>query len=1238
MENQRGIYLEWKKNPDTTQYNIPIIYSFDNIDVERLTAALEQTINAHPYVKSRILEIDGEVVLQRNDEAAVEIRVSQLHEEPDNSYFQKNLRPFHLLDNTLYRIEVLKTPQKTYLFLDVHHIIFDGLSRDVFMNDLKRAYDGETLEVESYQAFDFALHEQDELKDTEKTKEAEAWYDELLTDANAISLPIYSTPDEVDYAEVEVSISGDKIEDFCAQNDVTVNSYMHAAFAVFVKRLIKEDNPLYLTISNGRDISANLQQCVGMFVKTLPIVVTSELVQGQPTANFVKEIHKQLQKSYSMDYYPYTKIVERHHINAELMFLFQGGIDDNTLWEGMKQVHLSLDTPKFPLSIVVTPINSGYHISFEYDGKRYNHQGMLQMAKAFKNVCLGMAASDNVDDIELVSQEEKSRLLELSRGEILEYDISETIIDLFEKQVTKTPDAIAVVDCEGHITYKELDDQSNIIAKILIEKGITKNDFVGIMLPRRKEFLVAALGIFKAGGAYIPLDHEYPDARLLFMMNDSQAKLLLSIHSLVEKKNLNIKNTGLLFIDDIDMNSVSASVNHSEANSLAYMIYTSGTTGQPKGVMMQHKGLCALMKWLVPLEELKAGEKCAEHASFSFDASLFDLFPPLTCGAEVHILSSELRLDMEGMCTYFKQNNIIGMTMSTQIGMEMINNHKLPLRYMVMGGEKMNQLRKTSVKLINGYGPTEFTVCSSYHIINQEREYKTIPIGRPVPNSLSVIVDNMGHLVPEGLPGELCLVGRQMAQGYWNRLELTEEHFTDCPFIAGEKMYHTGDIVYWNNEGELEYLGRIDSQFKIRGYRVELGEIENKIAEFSGVTSAAVVVHQKHNTQYIIGYFTSKMPIDPHVIQEYLRQQLPDYMIPQFVIQLAAMPMTPNGKINHKKLIDSYKVSQLLHQGAIAPVTKNEKTLYDLAKQVLKVDDMGVTDDLTLLGLTSLSAIKLADLAHQKGIFIKVNDVLRNKTIRNILTSEQSIGKWENDYDVHKPVIVLIQGFTSYERLKSFISILTKHYSVYIFEPISDHFEVLFNEEELSSHDVVEFYLDYLGTNLPPHADVEMFIGHSFGGEIAYRCAERWNKKKNTMPKVCMLDSYAHVGNIVKEIPIPNTEGLSPDKEANIEELKEWNRHLQQILSLEDGNDLPNYDGDVLYFQAEHQSLKLNTIHINEQELEKKRQEDINNWSTLVPNISLYPVAADHFTMLDERFCNNYVEKINNIVLPHNTQ
>jgi amino acid adenylation domain-containing protein len=1238
MENQRGLYLEWKKNPDTTQYNIPFVYAFEGIDADQMVNALKLVVNAHSYLKSKLIEVDGEVVLQRNDEDTVEVTVSELSEEPDKTYFQKRVLPFHLLDDQLFRLEVLKTPYKTYLFFDVHHIIFDGLSGKVFLNDLKRAYEGDTLKKESYQAYDYALYEQEELRNTEKTLEAESWYGELLTGANAISLPSYSAPDGVDFAHVEVSLPSHKIATFCAVNNITVNSYMHAAFAIFIKRLIKEENPVYLTISNGRDVGVNLQQSIGMFVKTVPIVITSELVQGQSTADFVKEVHKQLQKSYSMDYYPYTKIVARHRVNAELMFIYQDEVGKSCSWESLTQIPLSLDTAKFPISIIITPEVDSYCVTLEYDGKLYNSQGMRHMVNAFRNVVLNMAATVTVRDVELISLEEKSELLELSRGEIIEYDQSETFVDLFQRQVALSPDAVAVVDSLGSMTYQELDNQSNILARVFVNQGVVKDDFVGIMLPRCKEFLVAVLGVFKAGGAYVPLDPEYPEAHLSYILGNAQAKLLLSTCSLATKKSFKGKfSDRMLFIDDIDFNSEPVPINNSHPCSLAYMIYTSGSTGKPKGVMMEHKGLCALMKWLVPLEELKQGDKCAEHASFCFDASLFDLFPPLTCGAEVHILSSELRLAPEGMCKYFREQRITGMTISTQLGMEMINSYELPLRYMVMGGEKMNQLRKTSVKLINGYGPTEFTVCSSYHIVNQEKDANNIPIGRPVPNSMSVIVDNMGHLVPQGIPGELCLIGRQMSRGYWRQPDQTASQFTACPFLDGVTMYHTGDMARWNEKGELIYLGRTDSQVKFNGFRIELGEIENKMMTYPSVTSAAVVVNNRRDIKTLVGYYCAEVFIDSQAIHSHLSSSLPQYMIPQMMIQIDKMPMTPNGKIDKKALSSDELMSGPNLNEHILPANENETKLFEIAKKVLKIEDFGVTDDLTALGLTSLSAIRLAELANREGLFIKVNDILRSKSIRNILINEQSVGKWENGYDASKPVIVLVQGFTYFKKLEPLISKLCQHYSVFVIEPIDDRYEVLFNEKELNNHDVVKFYLDYFEACMRPNVNVEMFIGHSFGGELAYRCAVRWHKKTGNMSKVCMFDSFANVADIAQEIPIPEIAALTPEEVSDIEEIKEWNRHLRQLQALKDDHDLPVYDGDVLYFQAENLSLQLKTIRINEYEFEKKKQEDLNRWNSLAHHMSIYPIMADHFTMLDERFCDDYVEKINDIVLLHNS-
>lgn len=1013
MENQQGLYLEWKKNPDTTQYNIPFVYAFEGIDADQMVNALKQVVNAHPYLKSKLIEVDGEVVLQRNDEDPVEVTVSELSEEPDNTYFQNRVLPFNLLSDQLYRLEVLKTPCKTYLFFDVHHIIFDGLSIEIFMRNLRRAYDGHTLSTEPVQAFEYMLYEQHH-QNNERTKKAERWIDKLLADAQVLSYPNSSKPDGVANAMLKMSVPRQTIDAFCSNCQVTVNSYMHAAFATAMQRISAEQRPLYLTVDNGRDASAELMQCIGMFVKTLPFVNTCQEAGNLSTTAYVQETQQLLQESYKMDYYPLTAVVERHQIRPEIMFAYQGGLHEGWTFDLMEQITLELDKAKFPLSFVVNDEEDAYSFVLEYDGLRYNRQQMQQLLSAVCMAASHLAVVDTVDQVELVSEEEKSSLLTLGSGLPLEYNRAQTIVSLFKEQVAQNPDAIAVVDAQSCITYQELDRQSDILAGRLKGIGVTDGSFVSIMLPRTKEFLVGVIGIFKAGGAYVPLDSDIPEDRLHFMLKDSQAAVLLTTRDWLSKT-LSFQGLPIILIEDVDWTTPSVAIDDSCPTSLAYMIYTSGSTGEPKGVTITHEAMMNFIIWLKETEELKVGEQCAIHTNFVFDGSLFDLYPPLISGATLHILSSSLRLDLHGMYRYFKDHHIVGLLLTTQIGMMMMSNYELPLRFLMVGGEKLTGFHiPQSMKLYNCYGPTEFTVCSAFHQVNRLRTYDNIPIGRPVPNTMSVVVDIKGRLLPRGLMGELCLIGRQIAQGYWNRQELTTGSFTDCPFIAGEKMYHTKDLVRWNEDGELEYLGRLDNQLKIRGYRIELEEIEHKISEYPGVTSAAVIAHQEQNTQNLVGYFTSKMPIDPEVIQEHLKQVLPEYMTPQFLVQLLDMPMTINGKVNRQALIDNQQLPNLFNKESIAPSTKNEETLYYLAKQILKIDNFGVTDDLTLLGMTSLSAIKLADMANSEGLNIKVNDILRNKSIRSILINEQTIGKWEG-YDVSKPAIVLIQGFTYYK-------------------------------------------------------------------------------------------------------------------------------------------------------------------------------------------------------------------------------
>ena len=372
----------------------------------------------------------------------------------------------------------------------------------------------------------------------------------------------------------------------------------------------------------------------------------------------------------------------------------------------------------------------------------------------------------------------KSSLLTLGSGKVLDYNRSQTFVSLFKEQVSQHPDAIAVVDAQSSITYQELDRQSDILAVRFKELGVTDGSFVSIMLPRTKEFLVVVIATFKAGGAYVPLDSDIPEERLHFMLKDSQTAVLLTTREWLSKTE-SFKDIPILLIEDVDWMIPSVAIDDSCPTSLAYMIYTSGSTGEPKGVTVTHEAMMNFIMWLKNTEDLKAGEQCAIHTNFVFDGSLFDLYPPLISGATLHILSSTLRMDLHGMYRYFIDHHIVGLLLTTQMGMMMMRNYELPLRFLMVGGEKLTGFHiPPTMKLYNCYGPTEFAVCSTYHQVDRLRTYDNIPIGKPVPNTVSVVVDSKGHLLPRGIAGELCLIGRQIAKGYWNRPELTEESFT----------------------------------------------------------------------------------------------------------------------------------------------------------------------------------------------------------------------------------------------------------------------------------------------------------------------------------------------------------------------------------------------------------------------------------------------------------------------------
>ena len=640
--------------------------------------------------------------------------------------------------------------------------------------------------------------------------------------------------------------------------------------------------------------------------------------------------------------------------------------------------------------------------------------------------------------------------------------------------------------------------------------------------------------------------------------------------------------------------------------------------------MIDHKNLRAFLEYRTNLLHLTQEERCAQHASFSFDASLDDLLSPLVKGAQVHILSSELRHDIEGMKDYFIRNKITGLTLSTQLGIEILSNSSLTLRYLMLGGSKMQHIPTGNTKVINGYGPTEFTVCSSYYILNQNEKYNNIPIGRPVPNSISVVVDHEGRLVPQGTVGELCLIGRQMSRGYWKQEELTKERFVDCSFLSDQKMYRTGDLVRWNEDGLLEYIGRIDNQVKLHGYRIELEEIENKISHCPGVISTAVAVHKQGNVEFLVAFYTSENNKELPDIQKALREDLPSFMVPSQFIRIDQMPKTPNGKIDRQQLNES--VSKLLDttDTLIEPSNQKEQILLDLVKTLLGIDNIGVTNDLTLLGLSSLDAIKLSSLAERKGMKLMVNDILNNKTIRNISGQELSFGRWLNKYDPDKPIVIAIQGFSPYQ-VHNYFEALREKYSVFMFASIDDYFDQEYRN--LTKSDVIARYVQMLHDMLPSNAVPYAFTGHCYGGELAYRCAAQWQVETGQSPKVFVLNTPLRTDEEVRQMMPSQSiiEQMPPERQ---QKLFDWEKQQKRVMALLDRQPMPPFKGDVVFFRAMHPFLAVNKLALDVEAFNRQVDIYLQRWKVLQPQMKIIPIPTDHFTMLESEYSKLYMKEL----------
>ena len=833
-QTQMGIYAECARHPGEAIYNNPVLLRFPaDTDACRLQHAVKTAVKAHPGLFAQIIPDESGLpaMVYRPDWA--EEALCEITDSTEAAFTARKsalAAPFNILEDRLFRMEIIRTEMAVRLFVDCHHIVFDGTSAHILFDDLARAWQGEEAEPEGYTAWHAATDEAS-LRESGAYVSAKSWYMEQFGDIEAPSLPEGDHHGEQPvYANKTFPLTTpvSALRKFCAEHGLTENVVTIAAFGVLLSGYTREKAPVFTTVYNGRKDSRT-GRTVSMFVKTLPLRFNT--AGGIPVTDLCTAVKEQLLGDMANDIFSFAELAAATGITSDVMFVWQDQMRAVPHLDGVTAVKedVPFNAAGAMLSGELTAEGDQLDLHMEYHANRYSGRFIDDFAARYNLVLEQMMRRENLSGISLVSDEEVPALLQLSRGKTMPYNTGETWLDLFRKQVQASPEHKAVTDSEGSYTYAELDRASDAVAAWLIGQGVRENSFVALRMGRVKEFTAAAIGIHKAGAAYVPIDADYPEDRVSYMLEDSQAALLLTEETVRQA---------------VRECADAQPVLRAGPDTLAYMIYTSGSTGRPKGVMIPHRALTNFVHFIASRWGLTEKSRIACHSNFAFDASVEDLYPVLTAGGELFIVPEEVRRDVEEMRRYLKANAISGGCYSTQFGQLLAGEEPLDVDYLCLGGEAMTTVPQARGPVYNTYGPTEFTVDATYFELRKGESYDPIPIGRPLYNCYAFVCDTNCRLLPRGMAGELCLAGPQIAEGYRNRPDLTEKAFVDCPWLPGKKMYRTGDLARWNPEGQLEYLGRIDNQVKLRGFRIEMGEIENRAAQYEGIRTVAAQVRR----------------------------------------------------------------------------------------------------------------------------------------------------------------------------------------------------------------------------------------------------------------------------------------------------------------------------------------------------------------------------------------------------------
>ncbi|WOH53420.1 non-ribosomal peptide synthase/polyketide synthase [Bradyrhizobium sp. sBnM-33] len=825
--------------------------------------------------------------------------------------------------------------------------------------------------------------------------------------------------------ELDVAAT-ERLQQFAARERVTLNTLVQAAWAQLLRQYTGQGTVCFgVTVSGRPPELAGAEDMVGLFINTLPVV--DDANPQQKVGAWLRDLQD---RNLTLREYGWTPLYEIQRLAGrpgrplfDSILVFENYPVDRALIGKNRQIRVGetriIETSNYPLFASIG-LDERLRLAFNYQRKHFDEAQIARLQRALVRLMealsadadrpVGMiAASDPADDA-LLSRANDTRCDEPRRG----------IIEQFEAQVRQSPDAVALVFGDAELSYRALNARANRLARRLCDRGVGADVVVGLALERGVEMMVALLAVLKVGGAYLPLDPDYPPERLAHMLRDSGAALVLTQRTLLDRFAPVLKETGAeaWLLDEQDSGEGDEAGNLDVAvhpESLAYVIYTSGSTGLPKGVMVRHDAVTNFLATMAERPGMTAEDRVLGLTSLSFDIAVLELWLPLTLGACVVLADRAAAHDPSRLKAMVAKHGVT-MIQATPSTWRMLLDHdgsSLPAScHVLCGGEALppnlaRRLVAHAGELWNLYGPTETTVWSTRHRLDANDDRPLL--GGPIGNTTLHILDNDLNLAPVGVAGELYIGGAGLARGYWRRGALTAERFIPDPFgTSGARLYRTGDVARWRADGVIEYIGRADHQVKIRGFRIELGEIEARLLEQDGVRSAVVVAREIGAARQLVGYVSGEASLDAATLKAALSSVLPDYMVPARIVVLDRLPLTPNGKIDRKALPAPDQLAASAEH--VAPRTPAEAALAAIWADLLRQPHIGITDNFFELGGDSIISLQMVSRARREGVLIDPRDVFRHQTIEALAALSRNVGP---NKDTPAPARGSLSGLTS---------------------------------------------------------------------------------------------------------------------------------------------------------------------------------------------------------------------------------